>query len=79
MSDIYLFGEPTNRDRANESVTLTFSKFDLQAVVNALREATAVLTRDSAYLRTPVVHEVTRARAALSAVIGREAQQNQNG
>ena len=43
MSDIYLFGEPANDDRANESVTLTFSKFELQAaVVNALREATAV-------------------------------------
>jgi hypothetical protein len=79
VSDIYLFGEPANDDRANESVTLTFSKFELQAVVNALREATAVLTRDSAYLRTPVVHEVTRAKAALNAVIGREAQQNQNG
>ena len=79
MSDIYLFGELANDDRANESVTLTFSNFELQAVVNALREATAVLTRDSAYLRTPVVHEVTRARAALNAVIGREAQQNQNG
>ena len=54
MSDIYLFGELANDDRANESVTLTFSKFELQAVVNALREATAVLTRDSAYLRAPL-------------------------
>src|SRR5262249_27939857 len=45
-------------------------RYKLTSIHEQLREATAVLTRDRAYLRSRVVHKGTRARAALNAVIG---------
>jgi hypothetical protein len=69
--DTNLFREPVNDDWAGERVTLTFSKFELQAVANALSEVVDVITRDAVYVRHPIMHEVTRAKAAFRAVIGR--------
>jgi hypothetical protein len=72
MSDPVFTRESSNDNRIDKPITLTFSAFELQAVVNALCEAVEVLGREAASARAaPLAFEIEKARAALNAVINR--------
>jgi hypothetical protein len=66
MSEAIVTRESSNDNQVDEAITLTFSAFELQAVVNALCEAVEVLGGEATSAHAaPLAVEIDKARAAL--------------
>lgn len=66
MSDAIISRESSNDNHVDEAITLTFSAFELQAVVNALCEAVEVLGREATSAHAaPLAVEIEKARESV--------------